>query len=114
MIVYFLGTIISVFLAHVAVKSKDRTKLKRNFELLSAMPLTLIAALRYGVGADYFGTYVRYFNLTLNGIRNITTDNFEIGFEILTKIIINFTNYYQWLFIICAIIFSFFIFKTIY
>lgn len=79
------------------------------FFILSLLPLFLISALRYGIGTDYFYTYVPGFELIEKG-ENFYT---EPGFNLLNKFILLFTNDLQWLFVITSFLFVFFFTKTI-
>ena len=111
MIVYILGTIVTIIIAILAITNKNNKKMKNFLMLLSTLPLTLIAGLRYGVGQDYFYTYVPAFNSILT---RGTFANYEFGFLFLNKFIQIFTTDYVYLFLICAMLFSYFTFKTIY
>ncbi|MDD3341523.1 MAG: EpsG family protein [Bacilli bacterium] len=111
MIVYILGTFITIFIATLAVSNTSEKRTKNMLMFLSTLPLTFISGLRYGVGQDYFYTYVPAFNSILN---SGTFANYEFGFLYLNKFIQFFTTDYIYLFLICAVFFSYFTFKTIY
>ncbi len=79
------------------------------FFVLSVLPLFLVAAVRYDVGTDYFYTYVPNFYKILCGEEPYS----EIGFNYFNKFIQVFTYDSQWLFVITAFIFVFFLVRTI-
>ena len=114
MIVYIIGTLISMFFAYFATNKKiligEKVVNKKIICFLSAIPLTIISGIRYNVGADYI-PYKYYFeNLLVGNVNNY----FEIGFYYFTRFIQFFTTNYVFFFLIMSIIFSYFIFKTIY
>jgi len=74
------------------------------------LPLFLISALRYGIGTDYFFTYVPSFNLILSGKESPYT---EWGFTFLNKLIQLFTDNVQWLFVVTGFIYTFVLIKVI-
>lgn len=89
----------------------DKTEVRNRFFLyLSALPLFLISALRYGIGTDYFYTYVPGFNVIASGGHM----HFEFLFHWLVKIITMFTSNYQWLFVITSFLFIFIVYNTLY
>ena len=114
MIIYVIGTILSMWFAYLATHNKnsmDNNKINTKILcVLSALPLTLISAFRYNVGADYIPYKVYFENLLVGHIN----DYFEVGFYHFAKIIQIFTTNYAFFFIIMAILFSYFIFKSIY
>lgn len=112
MVVYILGTLITLILVFVASKSKN-TKNEKLLAFISAVPLTIISGFRYNVGADYYG-YTNFFNIYKNNPNSAYISNFEIGFKLMTKIIQLFTIKPMWMFMSISIIISYFIFKAIY
>lgn len=78
--------------------------------VMSALPLFLVSALRYGIGTDYFFTYAPQFLR----IRSGYNEYYEVGFYILNKVIGYFTANYQWLFIVTSFLFIYFMYKGIY
>ena len=78
---------------------------------LSMIPPFAVSALRYGIGTDYFWTYVPLFQLLKNGGESET---FEIIFYSAVKGLVKITDNYQWLFVITSFIFCYFVFKAIY
>lgn len=79
------------------------------FFSLAFFPLFFVSAVRYGVGTDYFYTYVPNFYRILHGESPYS----EWGFNELNRIIQIFTNDPQWLFVITSFIFVFILIKTI-
>lgn len=80
------------------------------YAILSFLPLFCTAAFRYGVGTDYFYTYVPGF-LLINGGGDY--DYYEIGFYWLNRIIANYTDNYQVLFFVTSLIIYGFIYFMI-
>jgi hypothetical protein len=70
--------------------------------------LFIPAALRYGIGTDYF-TYVKNFNLIKAGI----PIRLEPGWQILNKFCIDFNLDVQWIFVIPAFLTLFFLFLAV-
>ncbi len=127
MSVYVLGMIISVllvflyqkighlFIIKISIKDFRGKKHKLNIDIakyIPMIPLTVIAGIRYGVGQDYFYTYVPIFEKTLAG--NIGEAWGEIGYIYLNKFVTLFTSDYSGIFILTSIIFIFFVFMSIY
>lgn len=77
---------------------------------IAAIPPFFLSALRYGIGTDYFFTYVPAFNMVLKG----SGEYRELGFTLLNKIITMFTSDYQWLFIVTSFLFIYFVYAGIY
>lgn len=102
MLVYTLATI-SSFLIAVFFNITSRGKNNRLFikVFISLLPLTVVSAIRYGVGWDYFEiyTYGFYYN-SIPGKQYFG----ETVFNIFNKIIYVFTTNVDWLFIICSLI----------
>lgn len=86
-------------------KSNVKTKYKiytKVCAVLSFLPLFLVSAFRYGVGTDFFHTYVPAFDeILLYGKSPFA----EKGFTLLINFIQLFTDNSQWLFIITSFIF---------
>lgn len=118
--IYLMATAVSVFFAfcYYIIKNKETISsgnlyasvLCKYFAILSFLPLFLVSALRYDVGTDYFMRYVPGFLRMESG----RSETYEFGFLLLNKVILFFTNEYQWLFVITSLIFCYFIYKTIY
>ena len=113
MAVYITTTILAVAISifSMYVKKKNRI-LFAVLVILAALPLFCVAAFRYNVGTDYSYTYTQRFIWHLNGFD--LSEIFEFGFIWLIDLIQIFTTNPQWLFIVCAAIFTFFVFKAIY
>lgn len=89
----------------------DKTEVRNRFFLyLSALPLFLISALRFGIGTDYFYTYAPGYNVIASGGHM----HFELLFHWLVKIITMFTSNYQWLFVVTSFLFIFIVYNTLY
>lgn len=124
MIVYSIGTILSVIFAYISliIKRKNNDiyilQIRKQygytlyiiFAICSFLPLFIISAIRYNVGTDYFYTYVPQFEAIIQG-KNAT---YELGFTLINKFILLFSNDYAGVFIITSFIFCFFIYKSIY
>lgn len=117
--IYIFSTFLSVLFSILSINTnniyiktyKGKIRLGQIFAIISSFPLIFISAIRYGVGQDYFYTYVPYFKKLLIDSNN---ENIEFGFYYLTKFIQLFTDNYIWLFVVCSIIYFTFIFKAIY
>ena len=68
MIVYWMGCLASVLVAWLGMNTEKGKQHRQAVIFFSALPLLLIAALRYDVGMDYMFTYVPYFNMVDMGI----------------------------------------------
>ena len=89
----------------------DKTEVRNRFFLyLSALPLFLISALRFGIGTDYFYTYYPGFRVIANGGHM----HFELLFHWLVKFIAIFTHDPQWLFVVTSFLFIFIVYNNIY
>lgn len=110
--IYTTGLVLSLFFA-IFEKYTSRRKQKIFLRFLSMIPLTIIAAIRYNVGTDYFYTYAPGFQQLLNqtGMRG---EQFEIGFQWLQRIIAFFTTDYIWLFIVTAGVFGILTYSNIF
>lgn len=67
--------------------------------LLSLLPYCLAMGLRYGIGTDYFYTYVPTFQLAAQG-----TFALEWGFRAIMYLVLLFTENPVWLFMACAVL----------
>lgn len=106
--IYVLIAIIATILA-IPI-SKRKNLINRILFLLSFLVALLPMGLRYGIGTDYFYTYVPYFNWIGKGVKEFD----ELGFNFLNKIIYDTTGDYRVLFFITSFIFLVLIYKTIY
>lgn len=112
MLVYTMGLICSILLGWCAMHTKSYHGGHRlSAVFFSALPLFLIAALRYDVGTDYMFTYVPYFR-RLSWGKSLRT--MEPLYKLINQIVIWLGGSYQWVFVICAAIFCFLIFSQIF
>lgn len=65
--------------------------------VLSLLPYCLTMGLRYGIGTDYFYTYVPTFALAANG-----TYTLDPGYRLLMRFVLFFTDDPTWMFLLCA------------
>lgn len=96
---------------HMQFTPLEKDKFRKRYciyFIFAFLPLFLVSALRYGVGTDYFYTYVPNFLLILEGEMPYS----EIGFNYLNKFIQIFTENPQWLFVVTGFIFSFVLIRT--
>lgn len=84
---------------------------------LSFLVYFIPAAIRYGIGQDYFYTYAPTFRWIANKVINSETHSLirynEWGFTALNKIIACFTSDYQWIFVITALISLILVYQSI-
>ncbi len=106
---YILIMVLAVLLV-IPVKNKENKEIAKLCYTTSFLISFLPAGLRYGIGTDYFYTYVPYFKWIGSGTKEYS----EIGFNLLNKIIFYFTSDFRWLFFITAFIILFFIYKSIW
>ena len=112
MLVYTTGLLVSILLGWCAMHTKSYHSGKKMWAvLLSALPLFLIAAVRYDVGTDYMFTYVPYFRYLSWGKQ--LRDMVPI-FHWINQIVLWLGGSYQWVFVICAALFSIFVFVHIF
>ena len=122
--IYLIATCISLAFA-MLIKNKNKTCLTREgmfcyFDMAkpidmilifgSAMPMFLVAALRYGVGTDYFYTYVPQFEMVVNG----ESVYYEKGFWLLNKLIAEFTDNPQIFIAFIALLFTALVYGALY
>lgn len=97
----------------IPLQSKKDNKKKKTIEkfcfFLSFLILLLPHALRYGIGTDYFYTYVPYFKWIGNGTKFYK----EIIFTLLNKLIYDLTGDYRVLFFVCSFIFFYLMYRVI-
>lgn len=110
MIIYILMTLISLLFVYLSEKANNKT-LKILFEVLAALPFFIISAIRYKVGTDYTFRYVGDFQ---NIAKGIDVENLELGFKLIIKICLLFSNNSQWLFVFTSAIITFFVMLTIF
>lgn len=122
--IYFISAIFSMIVSCFVTKNNDKTmnlhgtKIKINMKyfrrniliILSMIFPLLLSAFRYGIGTDYFYTYIPQFKLIAAGNRGY----YESGFYWLNKLILLFTDNPQWLIAITSIIFVGLVYRQIY
>lgn len=112
MIIYVSMIIFTLVLALCMPYSYKKGVILLKFnKLFVFLPSFLILALRFGIGVDYFFTYVPIFEKLSLGYNY---EDVEIGYILLNKMILLFTDNYYWLFIVTSLIFCYFIFKSIF
>ena len=79
-----------------ALRQQDRTGFAA-LAVLSLLPYCLTMGLRYGIGTDYFYTYLPTFRLAVNGIYTL-----DFGYQLLTRLVVLFTDNPTWMFLLCA------------
>lgn len=90
--------------------SNDRIR-RNTLIFLSALGPLLVSALRYGIGTDYFHTYIPEFKIIVATGKNYS---YEFGFFLLNKVISLFTQNGQWLIAITSIIYIYIVYKEIF
>lgn len=124
MIIYFIATAITLFFAYLALQNKEQRLVESKYVLtqnkiisykvlavLTAIPLTIVSAIRYDVGTDYIPIFRNGFIYISNGG---TMPTWEIGFMGIVRTVLSFSTDYAWLFIISAVLISFFTFRAIF
>ena len=104
MIVYWSGCIASMITAYACVKTSFSEKHRWAAVLFSALPMILIAALRYDVGEDYLYTYVPYFERVQQSAESGYT-RMEPLYHLLNLVIVQLHGSYVWVFAISAVVF---------
>lgn len=109
----YIFMIVSTIIMATCVK-KCHFAEKKNLEILFKimvflMPF-LVMALRYGIGQDYFYTYVPIFETVKNAG---TYPGVEIGYILLNQLVQIFTYDYAFIFILTSFIYCIFIYKAI-
>ena len=102
----FVGFVLGISILRDTVASKYKTALT----VFLFFVVFLFMGLRYGIGQDYFFTYVPIFESVANTGQ---ANGVESGFILLNRICSLFTSDYWLIFLVTAFIFVFFIFKTI-
>lgn len=111
MVIYIAGFVLTLILSYISIKNKSNKKIYILFAVLSAIPLFLISALRYGVGTDYFYRYVPDF---VHLSKGNDVSNLELGFKLFEKFLMIFSKSYNILFITTSALIIFPIFYLIY
>ena len=100
MIVYILMLLISILFLFISTKVEKKW-VKIICYILSGLPFFLVSALRYDVGTDYLRRYNYDYNRISQGI---DVKNLEIGFKLIVKFCLLFTQESYLLFIIVSAI----------
>lgn len=108
--IYIITLLLSVLLV-IPINEKNKKCLLSKILLFLSFCISLLPmGFRYGIGTDYFYTYVPYFKWIGKGTASFD----EIGFNLLNKIVYEYNGDYRLLFFITSFIFLFFIYKSIY
>ena len=97
------------FLFAFLYEQEKRREIKIFFIVLSFLCMWIPAAIREGIGTDYYN-YINYLHQVEGGIPNVRT---EIGFYLILKIIAFFNLNSQWLFVITSFLTVLFVFLSI-
>lgn len=112
---YIVSFLVSVLMAYYVPKNLRKGEMKTGWRyirfgwksinrriliLASCIGPILVSAFRYGIGTDYFYTYIPQFNLIARGGESY----YEIGFYLFNKFVALFTSDGQWLIALCSII----------
>ncbi len=100
MIIYVSMLIISLLCAYLSRKVKN-TKLQKVFVIGMIIPFIIVSSIRYEVGTDYNYRYVNDFYSISNGT---PVENLELGFKLIIKLCLIFTNNSQILFVVTSIL----------
>lgn len=101
--IYFFCIVITVLISAIVPHRRWQVGKKRYLHLenlnrdllilLAVLGPLLLSALRYGIGTDYFFTYIPQFNVIANGGQSY----YEFGFYLLNRFVASFTKSGQWL-----------------
>ena len=119
--IYLFGIIVTLLIASfipsvggqntvLSINNKNITA-ENLLKLLCMLPMFLISALRFNVGSDFLAVYWNGFQRVQAGIN---TDNFEIGFQGLIKLLGKISSSPQILIIFTSFLFVFFTWNAIY
>lgn len=111
MAVYIIALLITLALAWIGMHTPSYQRGKKaSVIFFSALPLFLLAALRYGIGTDYHG-YIRSIEtVSRHGVRG----NYEPLYGRIVTIILYLKLHPQWLIAICAAIYIYVVFISIF
>lgn len=112
MLPYIMLFLVSLILTFISYKlPKDRKNGGIFLAFIVFLMFFIIQAIRYDVGTDFLGTYTKeYYNVLYGHISN----KLDIGFVFLYKLIIFLNLNKQWIFVLSALIFNVFIFRSIF
>ena len=114
--VYTLSGILTVLLALLMVKTRQyERKQLWILPIITALPLFLVASLRYGIGSDFFGYVELFQSFSYGTIKQTFLVNIEPLFYLMNLLISHiFGANYQWLFVITSGITLYSVFFVIY
>lgn len=104
MTVYCCSCLASMLAAYLGLKRFSDGRQKIITVIFSALPMILVAALRYDVGMDYMYTYVPYFETVRAGFLE-DYSQMEILYHLLNVLVARLGGDYVWVFSACAILF---------
>lgn len=117
--IYLSALFVSVCFSFLYNKRSDKSirihdgKLSLNtsllFGILSFLPLTLVAGLRYDVGTDWSGTYLQIFNSVKNGLK--VRDG---GYGLLNRFVLLFSDSYTGIIFLSACLIGAFVYIAIF
>lgn len=103
--IYVAAGAITIFLAKIIDVKKIKLPLCKFFTLIIIfLPLIVISSIRFGIGTDFFN-YEDIFSFIKNYNWGINEYNIEPGFALLNKLVLHFTNNFQWFIVITSIIY---------
>lgn len=109
---YLVTTVFALFFAHICDREqsglrtyvlnggiiKKKVRPQSIFLFFTFIVLFFLPAVRYGIGTDYFATYVPMFNRISRGTNSFN----EVGFTYFVLKLSSFTSDYQWFFAITS------------
>lgn len=104
MTVYCCSCLASMLVAYLGMRRFPSGRQRIAVVLFSALPMILVAALRYDVGMDYMHTYVPYFETVRDGFLE-NYSKMEILYHLLNVAVAALGGDYVWVFAIAAILF---------
>lgn len=111
MVIYIVGFLITLLFLWLLQNKAKTKKTKIILMILAVLPLFTISILRYDVGTDYLKRYVTdYFDIAQG--RDIP--NLEIGFQLIDRVCLMFTQEPYLLFIVTSAIILGIFFGTVY
>ena len=112
MIVYWGSCLISMLMIYFCMESRIGKQHKKAVVCFSALPMIIVAVLRYDVGEDYLYTYVPYFEMLQNNILP-SNQKMEIAYHLINQIVLWLGGDYFWVFAICSVLFYVAVFSVI-
>lgn len=112
MIIYCFIILFATFIYYLATHNSDK-KSKNVFYLLSILFPSIISAIRYGIGTDYFTAYYPYFLELKSGALSYRMRNFELGYSLINRIVIFIGGEFNMVLFICAFITFYYLIKSL-